>query len=143
MFAAATEREDVLMPRVTGEFQNQSWEEQPFDERAEAGKLTYARVGQAYTGAVEATATIGWLMAYRLDGTARFVGVQRMDGSVDGHKGTFVLESNGDFDGGMARGVLRVVAGSGTGDLAGIAGEGTFEAAHGPTGTYTLDYTLG
>jgi hypothetical protein len=131
------------MPQATGEFENQSWNEEAFDEREDAGKLTHASVTQRFSGAIDATATIGWLMAYRPDGTARFVGMQRMDGSVDGRKGTFVVESIGDFTDGVAKGALRVVPGSGTGDLTGLTGQGTFEAPMGPNGKYVLDYTVG
>jgi hypothetical protein len=130
------------MTNATGEFENTSWDEEPFDERPGAGKLTRAAVGQKFTGDLTATATIQWLMAYRPDGTAEFVGIQRMDGALGGAQGTFVLESRGSFDGGVAKGTLSVVTGSGTGALAGLTGEGTFEAAKGPTGTYTLAYEL-
>jgi hypothetical protein len=130
------------MTEATGGFENTSWDEQPFDERPEAGKLTRAAVGQRFTGDLTATATIQWLMAYRPDGTAEFVGIQRMAGTLGGREGTFVLESRGSFDGGVAKGTLTVITGSGTGGLAGLTGQGTFEAAKGPTGTYTLSYRL-
>jgi hypothetical protein len=129
------------MTTASGEFENTSWAEEPFDEREGAGKLTRAAVEQAFRGDLTATATIQWLMAYRPDGTAEFVGIQRMAGTLGDREGTFVLESRGSFDGGVAKGTLSVIAGSGTGDLTGIQGEGTFEAAKGPTGTYTLDYS--
>ena len=131
------------MTRATGEFENTSWDEESFDERPGAGKLSRAAVTQKFTGDLTATATIQWLMAYRPDGTAEFVGVQRMDGGLGGREGTFVLESRGAFDGGVAKGRITVVPGAGTGGLAGLTGEGTFEAAKGPSGTYTLDYDLG
>ena len=41
-------------------------------------------------------------MAYQADGTARFVGLQLVDGEVAGRRGTFVLETSGEFAGGMA-----------------------------------------
>ena len=127
------------MAQATGGFEVRGWDEQPWDEPAEGGKLTRAEVTIEYTGDVDATATIQWLMAYAPDSTARYVGLQRMTGTVAGRPGTFVLESSGDFAGGVARGVLIVVPGSGTGELAGLTGQGTFEAPQGSSGTYRLD----
>ena len=75
-------------------------------------------------------------MVYGQDGTARYVGLQRIEGSLGGKEGSFVVESNGDFDGGEAKGTWVVIAGSGTGDLAGLTGEGTFTAPLGEKATH-------
>jgi hypothetical protein len=92
---------------------------------------------------VTGAGAVEWLMCYQPDGNARFVGWQRVDGSVAGAEGSFVLATTGDFDGGKAVGRWTVVAGSGTGALTGLTGSGRFEAPHGPTATFTLDYDLG
>jgi hypothetical protein len=129
---------------ASGEFTVTSWQEDAYDEPAEGGKLTRAQIGQDWTGDLAGTATITSLMAYAPDGgTARFVGLQRMSGTLGGREGTFVLESSGDFDGEVARASLRVLPGSGTGGLAGLTGEGSYEAPLGPSGTYRLTYDLG
>ena len=48
------------------------------------------------------------------------------------------------YNGGEARSSWRVIPGSGTEDLAGLAGSGVSVAAAGqPGGTYSLDYELG
>jgi hypothetical protein len=52
------------------------------------------------------------------------------------------METIGDFDGTLARGRWSIVPGSGTGALSGIAGEGSFEAPHGPKATYQIDYAF-
>ena len=62
-------------------------------------------------------------MVYGQDCTARYVGLQRVDGSLGGMNGSFVVESNGAFDGGEAKGTWSVIPRSGTGDLAGLTGE--------------------
>ena len=118
-----------------------SWQEDTYEELADSRGLTRATVGLTFSGGVEGEAAVQWLMCYRPDGTAHFVGLARLQGSVDGRPGTFVLENTGEFDGMVARGAWSVVAGSGTGDLAGLAGTGGFEA--GQEATYSLDYTLG
>ena len=82
-------------------------------------------------------------MCYRADETADFVGLQRIDGTVGGRRGSFVLTSNGTFDGKVAAGEMRVVEGSGSGELAGISGAGSFSAPLGDQAAVELDYELG
>ena len=62
---------------------------------------------------------------------------------VDGHSGSFMLQTDGTYDGTEARTRWLVVPGSGTDELQGLRGEGTAVAPHGPNGSYTFDYDLG
>ena len=80
-------------------------------------------------------------MGYDDEGTATFVGLERVVGSIDGKEGTFALQHVGTFDGKVAKAKLKVVPGSGTGQLSGLTGEGSFEAGMGSDGerTITLD----
>ena len=68
------------------------------------GKLTAPSVTQTFTGDVEGDGAVQWLMSYRKDGTADFVGLQRVRGSIGGRTGTFVMETIGEFDGKVAAG---------------------------------------
>jgi hypothetical protein len=123
-------------------FTVQGWDEQTFEER-DPGKLTIASVQQAVTGDIEGTSDVRWVMAYTADDAAEFVGVQSVTGSLGGRSGSFVLRSVGTFDGRTAAGDVTVVAGSGTEDLTGIAGTGSFTAPMGDEASITLDYQLG
>ena len=73
-----------------------------------------------------------------------FVGLERIVGTVGDRSGSFVLQHTGTFDGAVAKAKLSVVPGSGTGGLAGIEGEGTFEAGLGSDGVRSieLDYRV-
>ena len=93
--------------------------------------------------ASRATGSIEWLMCYLPTGAARMVGHQRIEGSVDGRRGSFLMEAVGEHDGKASTATWRIIDGSGTGDLAGIRGEGGFEAPGGKTVAYHLDYDLG
>jgi hypothetical protein len=130
------------MTKAKGEFQLTGWDEKPYLELDESRKLTRASVTQEFTGDVAGKGAVEWLMSYQPDGTARFVGLQRVEGSVGGEHGSFVLETVGDFDGKEAKGNWTVIPGSGTGSLARLHGTGTFTAPHGPKATYRFDYTL-
>jgi hypothetical protein len=82
------------------------------------------------------------VMTYRDDGTAAFVGYQRLQGRIGDKAGTFVLQGLGEFDGKEARTRLVVVPGCSTGDLTGLRGSGLAVAPMGSTGTFSLDYEL-
>ena len=79
-------------------------------------------------------------MCYREDKTADFVGLQRFEGRIGSRSGSFVMQTRGSFDGTEAKGSLDVVAGSGTEELSGITGTGTFAAPLGSTAAVELDY---
>jgi hypothetical protein len=121
--------------QATGTFKIDAWDEQPY-----ADKLTRAQVKATYSGDIEGQGETEWLMCYREDKTADFVGFQRIVGRVGERSGSFVFESTGAFDGKEAAGPITIVRGSGTGDLAGITGSGTFSAPMGGEPSVSLDY---
>jgi hypothetical protein len=124
-----------MTSRVEAEFEIAGWEETPFDEGVGVAKLTEALVAKKYAGRIEATSTTKWLMAYAPDKTATFVGIERIKGTVDGRRGSLVLLHDGVFEDGAATATLRIV--SGTDELKGTTGEGTFRAD--PAGSVTLE----
>src|SRR5215216_3667929 len=126
--------------RATGTFKIQGWDEKPYDEMEGGRKLTHASVKQAFSGDIEGEGAVEWLMCYRPDQTADFVGLQRIVGQVGDRSGSFVLlQAAGTFDGKEATCRLSVVPGSGTGDLRGIRGEGEFRAPLGSEAAVTLE----
>lgn len=129
------------MPEAVGEFEVRRGGEEPIRETG-SNRITHAHGDQAFGGAIAANGHVDWLMCYRADRTASFVGVQVIDGSIDGRRGTFLLTSIGDHDGKASRGRWEVVGGSGSGELDGISGEGDWTAGPGPTGSYRLRYEL-
>src|SRR5438067_5930425 len=119
------------MLTISGSFKVAAWDEDSYDER-DGHRLTRASVAQQFEGDIAGEGSSEWLMAYRPDGTARFVGLQLVDGELAGRHGTFVLETTGQFDGTVARWEASVVEGSPTGELTDLTGRGTVEAPHGP-----------
>jgi hypothetical protein len=130
------------MPTLEGEMELTSWNEDAYAEREGGRKLTQATVTQRVSGGVTGSAEVRWLMSYREDGTARFLGLQVLDGTIEGRAGSAVIESVGEFDGQMASGTLTVVSGSGTGAWSDLQGKGRFEAPMGPKATFSLDYAF-
>ena len=126
--------------RAEATFKIESWEEQPYDEIEGAPKLTRAKVGKTYQGDIEGESTLEYLMMYRKDGTASFVGLERVVGSLSGRSGSFVLQHKGSFHGGTATVDWFVVPGSGTGELSGLRGEGRFVVGQAEPHLATLDF---
>jgi hypothetical protein len=113
--------------------------------RGAAGELRVTRVSgrQRFEGEIAGEGTVHWLMLYSPDGSARFAGFQHVEGSIAGRSGSLMMESTGSHDGRSSVGTWRIVPGSGAGELAGIAGHGTFEAPGGAVVSYELEYELG
>jgi hypothetical protein len=61
-------------------------------------------------------------MVYPGDGSAKFVGLERVVGRLGDRWGSFVLEHSGTFEGGVAEASWSVVPGSGTGEPRGLRG---------------------
>lgn len=125
-----------------GTFEIAGWDEKTYLQLENGGKLTEAKVTQKFTGDLVGEGSVIWLMAYTAKGTARFVGLQRIVATVAGKKGSFLVETTGDFDGTVAEGDWTIIEDTGSDDLAGISGEGSFGAPHGSKAEYQLDYEL-
>ena len=129
-----------MTTEATATFTVESWDEAPWDEQAALPKLTRATVEKSLSGDLEGTSTTVWLMSYGADGSADFVGIERVKCTVGGRAGSFVLQHIGRFDDGAARASLVVIPGSGTGDLSGLSGEGSFVAD--PNGSIALELSF-
>ena len=122
-------RSTTMTNSIRATFKSSRWDETPV-EGDDPIKLSRVSSSQTYTGDIAGDSTLEYVMAYGEDGDASFVGLERIVGTVDGRRGSFALRHEGTYSGGQARIRLSVVEGAGTGDLAGLAGSGSFEAAH-------------
>ena len=98
-----------MSTHAQAKFEVQSWDENTYEELDGDAKLTRASVGQGFTGDLEGDGSVEWLMCYREDKTADFVGLQRFVGRLGGRSGSFVMQTQGSFDGTEAKGSLAVV----------------------------------
>jgi uncharacterized protein DUF3224 len=130
------------MPTATGAIEIKIGGEDTFQE-GDGPRLAHAWGEQTFSGDITGEGTIHWLSLYRADKTARLVGLQRIDGTVDGRTGSFVIEATADHTGTSSHGSWSVIPGSGTGELGGITGSGEFDAPGGPNATYELAYEIG
>jgi hypothetical protein len=131
----------TTITQLTGTATFTSWDEEPgWDSGAPTPRLAHAMVTFVFSGDIEGTSSSQSVMHYADDASGVTVGIERLDGHVDGRPAGLVLRHEGTFD---ADGVVvrwSVVSGSGTGALAGFAGGGGFTAtAHSKEWTWRLD----
>ncbi len=125
---------------TTLEWQETTWDGRPAAD-VDAPKMTVAADTATVAGEIEGEVADRWLMTYAADGTARFVGLSTVTGTVAGRTGTFVLRHTGRYDAEGLHTDFTVVAGSGTGELAGIGGDGglAHTGIEGEPTRYTFD----
>ena len=129
------------MPRAEGAFDIDRFDtEKPHDER-DGVTLTRVHVTKTFHGDLVGGSETDIIMVHTAQ-PAAYAGIERFEGSVHGRKGGFVLQHNAGGEAGVPWMTWKIVETSGTGDLAGIRGEG--QIIVGPRGehSYTLDYRL-
>jgi hypothetical protein len=124
--------------RATCRFTVASWSEEVYadldpGEGTTVGTMYYPRrglsrasVSYSYTGDLQANSTLVYLMGYR-NGDDLVIGLERVEGSLAGHDGSFVLRHEAVHDASSVRGTVTVVPGMGTGGLESLRGEAALE----------------
>ena len=109
-----------------------------------AADVTLGRVvvEKEYHGELEASGAGEMLTAVTsLEGSAGYVAIERVSGTLRGRHGTFVLQHSGTMNRGAPELLISVVPDSGTGELRGLTGVMAIEIT-GPRHTYDFVYTL-
>jgi len=116
----------------------------PRGPTTDAGGVSLGRMSIAKTfhGALHAE-SIGQMLWARtgVEGSAGYVAIERVTGTLSGRSGSFVLQHFGRMARGVPELTVRVVPDSGTGSLQGLAGTMTIRIEDGKH-SYGLDYSL-
>jgi len=99
-------------------------------------------IDKQFHGDLEATSK-GQMLAAGTDvnGSAGYVAIERVIGTLYGHSGTFALQHSGTMTRGAPQLTITVVPDSGTGQLVGLAGKMTINIVDG-NHFYDFEYTL-
>ncbi len=130
-----------MATRATGEFEVKMF---PQGEGDKAGGTTIGRmsIDKRYHGDLEATGKGEMLSAVtEVTGSAGYVAIERVTGTLHGRSGSFVLQHRGIMTRGTPRLTISVVPDSGADQLAGIAGKLTIQIDNGKH-SYDFQYTL-
>jgi hypothetical protein len=82
------------------------------------------------------------MMAYAHEGSAAYVGVERVTGRVNGRSGSFLYLHSATASGDGQPASWSVVPDSGTGELQGLRGQARIDILPDGGHVFTLDYEL-
>lgn len=130
----------TMTGRAQGTIEVKTYEPRPYDTPAQGPNLNEIHVTESFKGDIVGEGSVRFLQAQRANGSASFVGIERVTGALAGREGSFLLQDEGTLVGDRVEGRWFVIAGSGTGDLVGLRGEGTFSATLGEHAHWVLEY---
>ena len=111
---------------------------------AEHSGLARMSIDKQFHGALEAAST-GEMLAFGRpspNGSAGYVAMETVRGTLDGRAGSFVLQHSSTLTRGEPTQSITVVPDSGTDGLAGLAGRMVVDIAPGGAHSYRFEYTL-
>lgn len=110
--------------KISGEFDVKT---KPMDGYAlgkDGVSMNRMSIDKTFIGELDATSKGEMLSAMTpVKGSAGYVALEQVQGSLQGKKGSFVLQHFGTMDKGEERLILEVVPDSGTGELEGLSGK--------------------
>ncbi|MFK3647453.1 DUF3224 domain-containing protein [Lysobacter enzymogenes] len=129
------------MPQVEGPFRVEL-SPQPVHAAAE-GMFGRMALDKRFEGALDASSRGEMLAAMTaVEGSAGYVALEKVDGALDGRRGSFLLLHSGLMNRGQAELAVVVVPDSGTGELQGLSGRMTIDIRAGGAHFYRFDYAL-
>ena len=129
------------MPQALGTFEVKTIA-QPSEPQSGGDAIGRLFLDKRFQGALQAS-SIGTMLGVRtpVQGSAGYVAMELVTGSLDGRSGSFVLQHHGVMTRGALEQTVIIIPDSGTGDLGGIAGDMTISILEG-VHHYRLEYTL-
>ena len=102
----------------------------------------HSRFDKRFRGSLDAASVVHMLAVMSpVAGSGAYVAIERIEGTLDGRRGSFFAQHNGVMDRGKPSLDLTVVPDSGTDDLLGLRGRIAIDIVDGKH-FYTFDYDL-
>lgn len=140
-YAQENEPEAVLTNHASGTFEVQLTP-QTTDDNTESATLGRTSIDKQFHGDLVGISKGEMLTAITgVEGSAGYVAIERVSGTLHGRSGTFVLQHSGTMTHGEPHLIITVVPDSGTDQLAGLAGKMAINIADGEH-SYEFEYTL-
>jgi hypothetical protein len=131
----------ALVSRAVATFSNETYEEEPYDE-GEGAALGRVHITRRYQGDLEGTGTAELLTARTPEGSAVYLALDRLEVSLGGRRGSFVIQHGGTVTSEGPETWGSVLSGSGTGELRGLRGETQISVDEDGTHRLALDYEI-
>jgi hypothetical protein len=136
------EKEAIMTVHAAGTFEVKLAAQRPDSQEAESAGLGRMSIDKQFYGDLEATSKGEMLSVItEVKGSAGYVAIERVSGTMHGRSGSFVLQHTGTMTRGTPQMCVTVVPDSASGQLLGLAGKMTIKIAEGKH-FYELDYTL-
>jgi hypothetical protein len=134
-------KETAMTSHASGKFEVKLTPQAPEDKTAD-GTPARMSIDKQFHGDLEATSKGQMLSAGTvIKGSAGYVAIEKVSGTLQGRKGTFVLQHSGTMTRGEPTLSVTVVPDSGTDELVGLAGKMKIIIAEGKH-SYEFDYTI-
>ena len=138
---APTQKGVILTTHATGTF-DVKLTPQPSEDKTDDATLGRMTIEKQIHGDLEATSKGQMLTAGTpVKGSAGYVAIERISGTLHGRTGTFILQHTGTMNRGALQLSITVVPASGTGQLTGLTGKMDIQIAGGKH-SYDFAYTL-
>jgi hypothetical protein len=126
-----------------GPFDTADWNAQPpFDDR-DGVTLGHVTLGKTFHGDLTAEGVVHLtVVGTPVENSKSYVAVERIEGTLHGRSGSFVVQHNAVSDRGEQSLTVTVVPDSGTGELTGLRGRMEIDVAPDGSHSYVFDYTL-
>jgi len=112
------------------------------DDKFDDATLGRMSIDKQFHGDLEATSKGQMLSAVTaVNGSAGYVAIERVSGTLHGRRGSFVLQHSGTMTRGAPQLTITVVPDSGAGQLVGLAGKMAINIAD-SRHSYEFEYTL-
>ena len=115
---------------------------QPDCDLGDGAVAAHLRIDKRFHGALDARSIVHMLaIGTAVPGSAGYVAVERVSGTLEGRRGAFLLQHSGTMDRGTPSLAVSVVPDSGSDALAGLRGRMTIDIVDG-VHQYAFEYTL-
>ena len=139
--SSAAKKEAVVTAHASGTFEVKVTP-QTSEGKTESATIGRMSIDKQFHGDLEGTSKGEMLTAgTEVKGSAGYVAIEKVSGTLQGRSGTFVLQHSGTMTRGTPELTITVVPDSGTGQLVGLAGKMTIKIADGKH-SYDFEYTL-
>ena len=137
------------MMKANGSYRAIKWDEHSFEQISPEMKMTKASAVYSFEGDIEGEADVEYVVFYKYfdpndehKADAKYVGLMRLAGKLNGKEGSFVMEDHGEYNKGLASSRLEIIPGSGTGELANISGSAEYSRTPDGASTCEISYEL-
>jgi hypothetical protein len=137
------QKEPRMTNHASGSFEVKMMPQKPDNPVAEAANFTRMSGEKQFHGDLEATSKVEMLaVSPDAKGSGVYVALERVNGTLKGRKGSFVLYHTGIMNRGVPQLSIEVVPDSGTDQLVGLTGKMMINIAKDGKHSYDFEYAL-